>query len=109
MRNRGVFVALAMLAVAGGFSAVRADATQAPDPALVDPSPHPRVFFPPSAATAGSAVVSAPIGGALPKADSGCDSLDPCAVPSPALNTLIPVPPTGTLSRLARPGRRHRG
>ena len=112
MRNRGVFVALTLLAVSSGIAAVHADPIDSsitPAAQQADPPARPKVFFPASAATEGSAVVAAPIAATFRQKDAGCSAVQPCAVPSPALNTISQAPPATTLSRLARPTHRHRG
>ena len=111
MHIRGIFVASMILALSGPMAGLAyADndpSSAAVTPAAQDPAKEPKTFFPPSAATQGTAVVS-PSLGRIPELDArACTAQSHCATPSPALDRVIVTPRQIDLSRL--PARKHRG
>jgi len=100
MFNRDIFVAVFVLALAGVVpSAMAARDANAP-PQLPDPPATVKTVFPPSAATAGSAMPS-PSLDKSPELDArACTAESHCATPSPALERVIVTPKQIGVSRL---------
>jgi hypothetical protein len=76
-----------------------------PEPVLPDPAPNNKAYFPPASATAGSADPGHELNSLAPSGAhaSGCNALNPCALPPPPLEHVQTVHPP-RLAAVSPPG-----